>query len=278
MRIHFTISSIRDLIRPRGGSNVYEVMQNNINAVHEQRERTGQPMIPHLNHPNFHYAVTAQDLMKVQGERFFEVYNGHPAVYNEGDKDHPSTERIWDIVLAYRLAILKMEPMFGLAVDDSHSYHAMHPKNANPGRGWIMVQAEELTPEALIHAMEDGDFYATSGVRLKSITRQGDELSVVIDQEPGVEYTTRFVGTRTDFAKRGSDGVFEVDDARIGVPLAPEVSGVKATYRLKDNDLYVRAIITSSKQKENGLTPEEMERAWVQPLIPAKYLFLPDHK
>jgi hypothetical protein len=83
--IHVNATNVRELIKPRNGTNVLEVMQNNIDAVLAQRQRTGQPMFPHLNHPNFHYAVTADDLAHVQGERFFEVYNGHPLVFNDGE-------------------------------------------------------------------------------------------------------------------------------------------------------------------------------------------------
>lgn len=264
--IHVNATNIRELIIPRGGDSVYEVMQNNIDAVLAQRQRTGQPMFPHLNHPNFHFAVSAEDLMRVQGERFFEVYNGHPAVFNEGNATHPSTERMWDIVLAWRMAILHLEPMFGIAVDDSHNYHGDGAKDANPGRGWIMVRAPQLSPEHIIHAMEAGDFYATTGVRLKMVTRNARELSLEIDAEPNVTYTITFIGTKENFVlKQLGNGKAEVDPARIGQPLAPSIRGTRASYSLKKDDLYVRALIESSKPKRNGLRTNEVERAWTQP-------------
>ena len=37
---------------------------------------------------------------------------------NEGDSSHASMERMWDIVLTWRMAVLGLPPMFGLAVDD----------------------------------------------------------------------------------------------------------------------------------------------------------------
>lgn len=266
--IHVNATNIRELIKPRHGTNVLEVMQSNIDAVLAQRQRTGQPMFPHLNHPNFHFAVSAEELMHVQGERFFEVYNGHPAVFNEGDDKHPSTERIWDIVLAWRLAILGMEPMFGIAVDDSHNYHGDGLKNSNPGRGWVMVRAGRLTPEHIVHAMEAGDFYASTGVRLKSITRTAKKLSVNIDPEPNVIYTITFIGTKRSFVlKNTGDGKPEVDPSLIGQPLTAPIQAVKATYTLAPDDLYVRAQIVSNKLKKNGLDPEETERAWTQPAV-----------
>ena len=266
--VHVNATNIREFIRPRDGTNVFDVMQNNIDAVLAQRQRTGQPMFPHLNHPNFHFAITPEELMRVQGERFFEVYNGHPAVWNDGDEKHPSTERMWDIVLAWRLAILNLEPMFGIAVDDSHNYHGEGIKNSNPGRGWVMVRASRLTPEHIVHAMEAGDFYASTGVRLKSVTRTAKKLSLTIDPEPGVTYTITFVGTKRDFVlKNLGKGKAEVDPALIGRPLAAPIQETKATYTLAPEDLYVRAQIVSSKPKRNGLDPDETERAWTQPSV-----------
>ena len=53
----------------------------------------------------------------------------------------------------------------------------------------------------------------------------------------------------------------------IGEVLA-EVTGASAGYRLKGDEIYVRARITSSKLKANPYVPGEFERAWTQPQIP----------
>jgi hypothetical protein len=170
--IHVNATNIQELIPPQGGNSVVEVMQNNVDAVLRQREETGQPMFPHLNHPNFGWAVTVEDLLALERARFFEVYNGHPAVHNTGDHHHPSTERMWDIVLAHRLSDGD-EPMYGIAVDDSHHYHEFHAGFANPGRAWVVVRAASLTPDALIEAMEAGDFYGSTGVELDEVRVDG---------------------------------------------------------------------------------------------------------
>ena len=87
--IHVNATNIVELIGPQGGDSVRDVMQNNVDAVLEQRERTGQLMFPHINHPNFGWAIKVEDLMALRGEKFFEVYNGHPQVHNEGDDEPP---------------------------------------------------------------------------------------------------------------------------------------------------------------------------------------------
>ena len=274
--VHINATNLRDHLKPQGGNNVIEVMQNNVNAVLEQRKRTGQPMFPHLNHPNFVWGVTAEELMQVRGERFFEVYNGHPLVHNEGDATHAATERMWDIILTWRLAILKMEPIFGLGVDDSHNHLAEGLDKSNPGRGWVMVRARHLTPEHIVHAMEAGDFYASSGVRLKDVRRERGRLALEIDPEDGVTYTTQFIGTRKGFDRtnqpvRTAGGealrVTHRYSQDVGMVLA-EVRGSAANYALNGDEVYVRAKVASTKLKKNPYAKGEFECAWTQPLVP----------
>ena len=121
--IHINATNIREKIEPQKGRSYVDVMQKTLEAVYAQRERLGVPMFPHINHPNFGWALTAEDLAQVDRERFFEVYNGHPSVYNAGNKDRANTDRIWDIMLTKRLAELGKDVVYGLGVDDSHAYH-----------------------------------------------------------------------------------------------------------------------------------------------------------
>jgi hypothetical protein len=276
--VHINATNLRELIAPQGGSNVLEVMQNNVNAVLEQRRRTGQPMVPHLNHPNFGWGVTAEELMRVRGERFFEVYNGHPQVRNEGDAIHAGTERMWDIILTWRLAVLNLEPIYGLAVDDAHNYGVFAPTNSNPGRGWVMARAPRLAPEAIMAALEAGDFYASTGVTLKNVRRGPKHYEIEIVPEVGVTYTTRFIGTRKHFDRtnepiRTAGGealrVTHRYSAEIGELLA-EVKGVRPGYKLNGDEIYVRATVISSKVKDNPYSEGEVEKAWTQPLIPGE--------
>ena len=102
--LHVNATNVVDFIPPQGGSSVVDVLQRNIDAVLAQRERTNLAMFPHINHPNFGWAISVDDLVAVERERFFEIYNGHPLVHNDGDGDHPSVETMWDIVLAARVA------------------------------------------------------------------------------------------------------------------------------------------------------------------------------
>lgn len=276
--IHINVTNIREFIAPRTGNSVVEVMQNNVNAVVEQRKRTGVPMFPHINHPNFGWGITAEELMQLENERFFEVYNGHPQVHNAGDELRAGTERIWDIILTERLAELGKPLLFGLAVDDSHHYHGEPKNDSRPGRGWVMVRAAKLGTEELVAALEVGDFYASSGVTLKDVRYGNNEISVEIDGEPGISYRTDFVGTRRGYdrtrtpilAENGSPlRVTNIYSKDIGSVL-DSVEGASAQYSFKGDEIYVRARVTSSKKKADPSSPGEFEQAWTQPVIGKK--------
>jgi len=271
--IHIGAVNIRKSIPPFDGNNVREVMQKNIDNVLEQRRATGKRMFPHVNHPNFGWAITAEDLMQVRGDRFFEIYNGHPAVRNEGDADHVSTERMWDITLAFRLGKLKLPVLYGLAVDDTHHYHSLSTTQANMGRGWVVVRALRLQPTEIITALESGDFYSSTGVRLLEVNAGKDSLSLKIDPDPTVGYSTQFIGTRVRFndvsepiQTTNALPVTHSYSSEIGQVFA-EVTGINPSYHFQGDELYVRAKVYSSKPKTNGYATDEVEVAWTQPIV-----------
>lgn len=247
--IHINATNIRQLIAPQGGASVTEVLQRNVDAVLRQRKETGVPMFPHINHPNFGWAVSIEDFIPLTGERFFEVYNGHPLVHNEGDSLHPSTETMWDAInIAYHK---KGQPLLlGLATDDSHNYHQFGTAYSNAGRGWVMVQADSLDAAALITAMEKGNFYASTGVVLEDLRCQDNVLTVRVRKEKGVRYTIEVIGVRVD-----SDTVELL-----------EKNETEITFRLSPDFRFIRARILSDKLKENPFRDGEVEKAWTQPV------------
>ena len=273
--LHFNVSNLKEVITPRGGDSVSRVIQNNVDAAIAQRERTGQPMIIHLNHPNFGYAVTAEDLLRIIGEKFFEIYNGHPGVHNTGDHQHAGCEPIWDIVLTKRLAELKLPVMYGLAVDDGHDYHKIPSRAAEPGRGWVMVLAKELSAGSLIEALEAGQFYSSSGVKLSRVESSEAGLLVEVDAVAGETYTIEFIGTLRGYDPEGQPVLdekgSEVRTTRRYSPKIGEVlktvQGTQARYEMTCDEIYVRARITSSALHPNPSEPGEFQRAWVQPVV-----------
>ncbi|MCB9332366.1 MAG: histidinol-phosphatase [Lewinellaceae bacterium] len=248
--VHLNATNIQKSFEPQGGESVAQVLQNNINAVLKYREESGTPVMVHVNHPNFVYAIDLADMIELHGERFFEVYNGHNAVHNLGDSVHMSTEEMWDLInIAY---LDQHKPLiFGLATDDSHHYHESGIKFANAGRGWVMVQADSLSAGALIEAMEQGQFYASTGVALRKLRFSKNKLAIRVKKARGVHYTIQFIGCR-----KGDRQTQILEEKR----------GRRAQFKLDENLLFVRAVITSDKMQNNPVETMLFEKAWTQPV------------
>ncbi|MEM7263547.1 MAG: hypothetical protein AAF488_16285 [Planctomycetota bacterium] len=276
--VHINATNLVKRIAPQRGASVRQVIRNTLKEVIAQAEREKRPILAHLNHPNFGYAVTAEDLAHVVEERFFEVYNGHPAVNHRGDELHVNVERMWDIANAIRIGTLGAPLLYGLATDDSHHYHAR--EGSLTGRGWIMVRSTALTPAALIGAMERGDFYASSGVTLSEVRfdAEAGTLEVEVEAQEGATYRIDFVGTR-----KGVEPVGEPRRGKDGEPLEQvtakypnsigetfrSVEGARAIYRCEGNEMYVRAVITSSLPVDRPVWEGQRRKAWTQPVQPA---------
>jgi len=267
--VHLNATNLYRFIAPKSGKSVREVIQNNVDAVYQQRQEIGRPILVHVNHPNFGWALTAKDIALVKNEKFFEVYNGHPAVRNYGDQDHISTEKMWDQILTHRLTNGTGEIIYGIATDDAHNYHQYQMNKSNPGRGWVMVKATHLSAESIIKAMENGNFYASTGVKVKSIEIGQTSYRIEITPEDGATFTTQFVGTTKkdilnleDFDSQKENSK---NDSLIGKVLAVK-QGVKVQYDFNGDELYVRAKVISSKKKKNPYSENELETAWLQPI------------
>jgi hypothetical protein len=223
--IHVNALNPSRLVEAQRGTTVEDVLQRNIDAI---RAASG---VPHINHPNFQWALTADDLKRVRNNRLFEVYNGHPQVNGDGGGHVPGLEDVWDRILTSGVLV------YGVAVDDAHTFK--QPGNARvagPGRGWVEVRASRLAPGELLAAMERGEFYASTGVKLTDVQATATSLTVEVQQESTSKYRIRFIG-------RGGRVLAEVGDTT-------------ATYTFKGDEGYVRAKVLES----NG------RAAWVQPV------------
>lgn len=223
--IHVNAFDIRSTILPAGGRSILDTIQKNVDAI-----RQGGGM-PSLNHPNFHWAVRPDDLRQVNGLKLFEVYNGHPTVNNWGGGGFESLDEMWDIVLTAGREV------YGIAVDDAHSFKNIGPQYSNPGRGWVMVKARELSTRSVMDALESGDFYSSTGVELEEVERLDRGLRLKISEANQTRFTTEFIGAEGKVLSRTFEN--------------------PAGYQLKAGEAYVRARITDS----NG------NRAWVQPVF-----------
>jgi hypothetical protein len=247
--VHLNGFNLGTVVNPVRAATVKETLDTDVINIREALAGTPNPEWISVNHPNFGWGLTASDLAEC-GARFFEVFNGHPSVRNYGDSAHPGTETMWDEANKWRVD-RNEDMLLGTATDDAHQYDKYSVGNANPGRGWVMVRAEALTPEALYQSMMKGDFYATTGVELIDFSKHKNTLTIKIKAVKGVKYKTEFIGW-----VHGQDHP----------DILATVEGPKAVYKASGNELFVRARITSDKSKANAYVNGDFEMAWVQPV------------
>lgn len=293
--VHMNATNLQELILPAGGRTVREAIVNNLRAVREQSEKTKQPILLHLNHPNFGWGVTADDLAFASTERFFEVYNGHPGVRHLGDEKRPSVERMWDIVNTLRLKKYEGDILYGLGTDDSHNYYGTG--DSRLGRGWIYVRTTELSPAALIQAMEAGDFYASSGVELSDLSYDKDNktMHIKVLPQPGASYTIHLIATPADVsieaqavpdaqATAGQTSAAQASAAQANdketsprestglLRYSPEIGqivktiqGTSASFQCQDDWLFARIVVTSDQAASDPSFAGQTKQAWLQP-------------
>lgn len=224
--IHVNGLNVARLVEPQGGRSVLETVQRNVDAV---RAAEG---VPHINHPNFGWAITADELRQVRNNKLLEIFNGHPQVNNLGGGGVPGLEEAWDAILT------SGKLLYGIAVDDAHHFKRPWDRGASrPGQGWVVVRAEKLSAAALLAAMERGDFYASTGVELSDYRADGQGIAVNIKEEKFSKYRVVFVGR--------------------GGRVLSETLTNPAAYRFRGDEGYVRAKVIESNGKV----------AWTQPVL-----------
>jgi hypothetical protein len=223
--LHINGLNMSRQVMPAGGASVVDVVQRAVDAIR------GAGGVPSINHPNFGWAISPDELGQIQRTKLFEVFNGHPTVNNLGGGGVPGLEETWDRILS------SGKMLYGVAVDDAHYFKRPEdPTAPRPGKGWVYVRAPRLDAAALVEALERGDFYSSTGVQMQSVDLTATSLSLAVKTEASSKYRIQFIG-------------------RQGRVLS-ESTTPSATYTFNGDEGYVRAKVFESNGKA----------AWIQPV------------
>jgi hypothetical protein len=119
--------------------------------------------ITFLAHP-YWSGEMSKDLLDMEGCFGLEIWNGACEVW---DCKGLSTVH-WDDLLAAG------RRLWGIGADDCHWW----PGRDDAGLGWVWVKAAELTEAAILDALEQGHFYASSGPQIHDLTLEGSVVYV----------------------------------------------------------------------------------------------------
>lgn len=157
---------------------------------------------------------TFGEIAELHNFKAIEVYNhschvenatGHAAYY-------------WDSFLRQGL------PIWGVASDDSHNDIKEY------GGGWVVVNADELSPETILESLHEGRFYASSGPVIEKYGVMDDKVYVECSKAKEIHFVA--------FEQRGKSYIAD-----------QEATLTSASYSLRGNEKYVRVEIIDERGK-----------------------------
>ena len=268
-----------------GAKSVQDIIKESLSTFNNLKAKSKRPMFMMLNHPFWcAWDVLPEDMLKFPELTHFEICNCGASY----DVSEFSSDKFWDVVLANRLE-RKQGVIYATASDDTHYYDPprVDKKPGGINNGWVMARVDgDFTVDNTMKAIIAGDFYPTTGVLLKDVVidKSTKTLSVEVDAVAGVEYKIEFITTKRgfdhsvkgkDFSPKNTEGVSISQRFKRTLPIYSDdigkvvktVKGTKASYKLKYNDLYVRAKITSNvPTKITVPCYPKLQCAWTQPL------------
>ena len=222
-----------------------------------------------VNHPNYHNEIKPGDMLGLEGLHLFEVFNGEIEAHNDAAGGRLSTEQLWDTLLTAGMHV------YGVAADDAHYFKLpdfttyYRGTFTLPGSGWIMVNARELSPAAIVGAIDQGRFYATTGVILKGLSYDRQHYKVAVDW-PATEASlaSTFVAEAARDAPENSARGLTIDFIGPSGKVLQTTHDDHAEIDIAPNDGYVRARITLVAVLKTRLDDEPTAHvftAWAQP-------------
>lgn len=170
-----------------------------------------------FNHPTWSLENDYDNYAYLDGIYAMEIYNNDCSKIGL-DEYNPS---VYD-------RILRSGVKTGcIATDDAHEAKPLGDPGCDLFGGWTMIHAEQLSYEAVIRALEKGDFYASTGPGIRELYLEDGVMHISCSDAKRISFTT---GTR-----------------RAGTVFAEEGKTVnEASYAVQPDDVYVRVTVTDA--------------------------------
>ncbi len=151
-----------------------------------------------LAHP--HWTGNSIDEALRWGFHGVEIYN-HVCRWLNGKGDS----------LAFWNAMLEKFPnTLAFSADDAH----IRPEHPGWNGGWIMVNASDLSREAILASIRAGNYYSTTGPRIEAMEFEGNRLRL---RTSPVQFV-RLVGPRSTGQRWGSFGPERITETTLDIP------------------------------------------------------------
>lgn len=195
------------------------------------------------------------DIIRRANEHGFLVTYNHPVWSRQDYRDYANLKGLWatevfntecyrqgyndDQDWVYQDLLSLGNTLFPIAADDFH-----HNAPDTLAQGWVMVGAAELTYDAVIEALEKGDFYASTGPDFLSLTQEEDgRIHVCTSPVRSIDIVANHRYSRR---VRGED----ITEADFSLDVIKETAAA-----MGDENAWVRFVLTDKEGKKAYTRP-----------------------
>ncbi len=177
-----------------------ECVNDIIKTAHEKGFLIG------LNHPSWSL-LDATDYLEYEGLDFVEIVN-----YSCRLEGHSDDENVLEVMTRHG------KKVFCIAADDNHNGRGFDYPETDSFGGFVMIDAPALEYKEVMNALKNGDFYASEGPEIYSLTREGNTVTVKCSDADRIYFCSdsrvrrRMVAKEEEFVNEASfeiEGVFD---------------------------------------------------------------------
>ena len=128
-----------------------------------------------------------------------------------------------------------------------------------------MVKADELTPDAITHALRHGEFYSSNGVFLKRYEANKKNYRIEVDTQATDAELAGNPLLRGKTVEQGTEG-YRIEFIGPEGQVLATIQGTGAIVAIDPDVAYVRAKVTYTRKKPDSEQLEEYY-AWGQPVF-----------
>ncbi len=207
----------------------------------KQREEEKKSLLPERRYTDINYIN--EYLVERRLDGFFACYN-HPYWSLQNFDDYKNLREVWGMEIynygcehdglygynpqSYDEMLREGNRLYCVATDDNHNSYPFGDPLCDSFGGFTMIKAKELTYEAVVDALLNGDFYASMGPEIKALYIEDGKLVVKTSPVEKIFVVTEGRNCHKKLAKSGE-------------------TITEAVFELKGNEGYIRVDIRDEK-------------------------------
>ena len=133
------------------------------------------------NHPEWSFEDETR-LVQYRGLDAIEIFNSGSVALGYGDNTPAH----------YRALARHGIRLYPIAADDNHNPRPLGDRRSDCGLGWVQIKAEKLEYRTVTRALQNGDFYASTGPEIHSLWTEDGTVHVTCS--PADEVSISYIG------------------------------------------------------------------------------------